>query len=245
MGKKLNIVTRHILRQWFMFCEPGLSGMRFRAWNLTEFPLNPFTKNSCNGLAAVFLKSSGRPGWPSTTNWRGSPGNGSQQTAPIPKRQWHRKRSAPAPPTGGKNGSKRHLLVDERGIPLSIVVTAANRNDCVVLDELLEKRISPAAEVLRPVENLCMDAGYVGKSQTAVSNGFVPHIRPRGEEKKLIEKNNGFKARRWVVELGHSWYNRFRKIHVRYEKEEVSFLGLVQLASAIIVFNRICSVYPI
>ena len=129
---------------------------------------------------------------------------------------------------------------------MSIVVTAANRNDCVVLDELLEKRISPAATgVPRPVENLCMDAGYVGKSQTAVSNGFVPHIRPRGEEKKLIEKNNGFKARRWIVELGHSWYNRFRKIHVRYEKEEVSFLGLVQLASAIIVFNRICSVYPV
>ena len=116
----------------------------------------------------------------------------------------------------------------------------------MVLDELLEKRISPAATgVPRPVENLCMDAGYVGKSQTAVSNGFVPHIRPRGEEKKLIEKNNGFKARRWIVELGHSWYNRFRKIHVRYEKEEVSFLGLVQLASAIIVFNRICSVYPV
>jgi len=116
----------------------------------------------------------------------------------------------------------------------------------VVLDELLEKRISPSVEHLdgpRPVENLCLDAGYAGKSKTVVSNGFVPHIRPRGEEKKLIEK--GFKAKRWIVELGHSWYNRFRKIHVRYEKEEVSFLGLVQLASAIIVFNRICSVYPV
>ena len=116
----------------------------------------------------------------------------------------------------------------------------------MVLDELPEKRISPSAEHSgepRPVENLCLDAGYVGKNKTVVSNGFVPHIRPRGEEKKLIEK--GFKAKRWIVELGHSWYNRFRKIHVRYEKEEVSFLGLVQLASAIIVFNRICSVYPV
>jgi len=116
----------------------------------------------------------------------------------------------------------------------------------VILDELLEKRISPSSVhpgARPPVENLCLDAGYVGKSQTAVSNGFIPHIRPRGEEKKLIEK--GFKAKRWIVELGHSWYNRFRKIHVRYEKEEVSFLGLVQLASAMIVFNRICSIYPI
>jgi len=116
----------------------------------------------------------------------------------------------------------------------------------VVLDELLEKRISPGkthpGEPF-PVENLCLDAEYVGKSQTAISNGFVPHIRPRGEEKKLIEK--GFKAKRRIVEFGHSRDNRFRKIHVRYEKEDVSFLGLVQMASAIIVFNRICSVYPV
>ena len=172
--------------------------------------------------------------------WEWQSADGTCSKAPMAQ-----KAVGPNPTDREKNGSKRPLLVDEHGIPLSIVVTAANRNDCVVLDELLEKRISPGkthpGEPLS-VENLCLDAGYVGKIQTVISNGFVPHIRPRGEEKTLIEK--GFKAKRWIVELGHSWYNRFRKIHVRYEKEDVSFLGLVQLSSAIIIFNRICSVYP-
>ena len=34
------------------------------------------------------------------------------------------------------------------------------------------------------------------------------------------------KARRWVVEVCHSWFNRFRKLLVRYEKLERSFVAL-------------------
>jgi len=39
---------------------------------------------------------------------------------------------------GEKNGSKRHLLVDARGVPLSICVTGANRNDVTQLETLLD-----------------------------------------------------------------------------------------------------------
>lgn len=46
---------------------------------------------------------------------------------------------------------------------------------------------------------------------------YTPHIRPRGEEKIAIQ--HGFKARRWIVEVVHSWFNRFRKLLVRYEKQ--------------------------
>lgn len=36
-------------------------------------------------------------------------------------------------------------------------------------------------------QNVCLDAGYVGKADVASRHGMVPHIRPRGEEKKAIE----------------------------------------------------------
>ncbi|ENZ94677.1 IS4 family transposase, partial [Xanthomonas fragariae LMG 25863] len=36
-----------------------------------------------------------------------------------------------------EKSSKRHLLVDGRGVPLSIVVTGANAPDCKRLDEVL------------------------------------------------------------------------------------------------------------
>ena len=43
------------------------------------------------------------------------------------------------PDGSGKKGSKRHLLVDGRGVPLSIVVTAANVNDGKRLDAVLQR----------------------------------------------------------------------------------------------------------
>jgi hypothetical protein len=92
-------------------------------------------------------------------------------------------------------------------------------------------------------QNLCLDAAYVGKEDVVVDNGFIPHIRPRGEEKKLIEKDPTFKARRWVVELAHSWFNRFRKLLPRYEKTDLSYNALNALAAAMIVLNKIMVIY--
>ena len=51
--------------------------------------------------------------------------------------------------------------------------------------------------------------------------GYVAHIRGRGEERRECERNPQFNARRWVVEVCHSWLNRFKKLLVRYEKKMV------------------------
>lgn len=88
-----------------------------------------------------------------------------------------------------------------------------------------------------------MDAGYVGKDDVVVAAGYAPHIRGRGEEIGEADRNPDYKPRRWVVELSHSWFNRFRKLVPRYEKTERSYLGLVMLAAAMIVFNKVACIY--
>jgi putative transposase len=131
-------------------------------------------------------------------------------------------------------------LVDEHGIPLSIIVSGAHRHDSAKLEELLE------AKVIRMEgqdQNLCLDAGYVGKQATAADSGYIPHIRPRGEEMELKAKDPSFKPRRWIVELSHSWFNRFRKLSPRYEKTTQSDMGLVMLAATMIVLNKVIVIY--
>jgi len=125
---------------------------------------------------------------------------------------------------------------------LSFVVTGANRHDSVPLEPLLKGRILDPSEKDTP-RNLCLDAAYVGKEETAKACGFIPHIRPRGEEKKLIEKDPSFKPRRWVVELAHSWFNRFRKLAPRYEKTDLSYNALTALAAAMITLNKVVVIY--
>jgi transposase len=83
----------------------------------------------------------------------------------------------------------------------------------------------------------------VGKEDVVKANGFVPHIRSRGEEKQLIEREPTFKPRRWVVELAHSWFNRFRKLIPRYEKTDLSYNALNALAAAMIVLSKVMFIY--
>lgn len=89
-------------------------------------------------------------------------------------------------------------------------------------------------------QHLCGDKGYdyTECRQEAHLHGYIPHIRSRGEEQREKREIPGARARRWVVEVCHSWLNRFRKILVRFEKHLATHLGLLQFACAYIVLNR-------
>ena len=132
------------------------------------------------------------------------------------------------------------MLVDARGVPLSIIVTAANRNDITqllpTLDALVRERppVGP-----RTRHHLCADAGFVGAAahQDMLDRDYTPHVRPRGAERRARAK--GKRPRRWVVEAAHAWFTRFRKLLVRYEKTHRAYLALTMLAAAIISFRHV------
>ena len=132
--------------------------------------------------------------------------------------------------------------MDGRGVPLSIIVTGANRHDVSqlepVLDGIMVERPDPP---LRRNKHLCADAGYTGAPALGIieKRGYIPHIKGRGQEAKEKRHHPSKRARRWIVEVAHSWFNRFRKLLVRYEKLERSFLGLNHLAAAMIAFRKI------
>ena len=89
------------------------------------------------------------------------------------------------PTDRGKNGSKKSILTDRHGGPLSIVVAGANVHDT----KLLEKTIA-AMVVKRPKptktkpQHLCLDKGYDNPTGKAVVEKYkyIGHIRRIGEE---------------------------------------------------------------
>jgi hypothetical protein len=85
----------------------------------------------------------------------------------------------PNPTDRGKNGSKRHTLVEGHGVPLSLIVSGANTHDRKKIGELLDARgVRPADEAT--IENLCLDTDYVGKAQEVSARGSIPHNPPAG-----------------------------------------------------------------
>ena len=127
-------------------------------------------------------------------------------------------------------GTKRHVLVDARGVPLSLVVTGAYR----LLSNLIAERTA---------QNLCADKGYQSAEAEEIMRKYryVPHIRSRGEEKARMKA--GCKPRRWIVEVAHSWFNRFRKLLVRYEKTTASYEALLQMAATVIIYRKLGVIY--
>jgi hypothetical protein len=69
------------------------------------------------------------------------------------------------PPIGEKNGRKRSLLVDARGVPLSLVVSGASTHDVKLLEMTLDAVVveRPQPRKYKP-QHLCADAGYKGKN---------------------------------------------------------------------------------
>ena len=141
-------------------------------------------------------------------------------------------------------GTKRSVLTDEKGLPLAVVLSGANTHEVKLLEETLDRIVvlRPETDEKHP-QKLCLDAGYTGSAEKVQEHGYTPHTRPRGEEKKELERNPEFHARRWVVEVTHSFLNRFRKLLVRFEKKSANYLALIQFACAVIVWRKILHVH--
>jgi putative transposase len=108
-----------------------------------------------------------------------------------------------------------------------------------VLQDILEAVVvEPPADV---EQNLCLDKAFVGASCDATARVFSyePHVRQIGEEKKDAKGRKRHPARRWVVERTISWTNRCRGILVRYEKKAGNYLGMIQLACALLWYRRL------
>jgi len=148
--------------------------------------------------------------------------------------------TGPDPTNRGKRGTKRHTLTDRRGVPVSAVISAANRNDMKVAEATLDSIVvarpqpTPAAP-----QHLCRDKGFdfPETRRAAEARGYTVHTPHKGEDSPPPSEEERHPPRRWVVERTNSWHNRFRKLRIRYEKKAQNYLGLVQVASFLIVYR--------
>jgi putative transposase len=141
------------------------------------------------------------------------------------------------PTDRGKNGTKQSILVDRDGGPLGAVIAGANVNDHRLLKETIE-----AIVVERPAtpQHLCLDAAYDNEPTRAVvtAQNYTPHIRP-AKGAAAARKRRGAKPRRWVVERTLAWLSKCRALLVRYDKHSENYLGLLQLACALVWYRRL------
>jgi putative transposase len=135
------------------------------------------------------------------------------------------------------------VLTDAGGGPLSVLVAPANQHDSTLIEGVIEAVVvdRPAPTADAP-QHLCLDKGFdtPAAEEAVVGGGYDPHIRRIGEEARPCDAASGHKPRRWVVERTIAWLNKCRALLVRYDKKDENYLGLTQLACALLWWRRLC-----
>jgi transposase len=138
----------------------------------------------------------------------------------------------------GKPGSKIHAITDRGGLPLRVDISAANLNDHLMLEDMLDA-ITPVRQPVgrprkRPIK-LHGDKGYDYPEcrELLRTRNIIARIARKG-----IESSTRLGRHRYVIERCLEWTTRFRRLVRRYERTASHFLGFLRLACAIICFRR-------
>ena len=134
-------------------------------------------------------------------------------------------------------------------MPLATVVSGANRTDMKKLGDLLDAQLVACPLAMDPADpaagpQLCLDRGYdyAACREAASSHRYTAHIPPKRSAAQPLPPPghpDRHPPRRWVVEAAHSWFNRFRRLLVRWEKQAAHYLAFVQLAACLIVYRKL------
>lgn len=145
------------------------------------------------------------------------------------------------PTDRGKLGSKIHLLVDQRGAPLAVLVSGANQHDKWFAGDLI---LSIVVVRTTQQQHLCLDKGYdyADVHEAVIAAGYIKHIKHRRRrnepvEPELLPEEKTFPARRWVVERTLGWLAKRRSIRTRWCKKPENWLAFLQFGCATILHD--------
>jgi putative transposase len=141
----------------------------------------------------------------------------------------------PSPVRSAAWSSRRAAARSGRSSP------GANVHDAKLLADTIEAIVAERPDPSACPQHLSLDKGYDNPTGAgaALDGGYIPHIRRIGEEKLDEAGKKRHPARRWVVERTLAWLSKCRAILIRYDKNPLNYLGLIQLACALLWYRRL------
>lgn len=144
-----------------------------------------------------------------------------------------------------KKGTKVSILVDSKGIPVSIHCVAANYSDVSLVLPNYQKIDD---SIKKNIKNIICDAGYVSiKLKNKFKNEEnINYIYP--DKKNMLEKNKNTAADKKLIktrninEHSFSWMTQYRRLTARFEKYTNNFIGFITLAFCNIIINKLIKI---
>ena len=149
-------------------------------------------------------------------------------------------KTGPNPTDRGKNGSKRHLIVDGQGIPLAIEHTGANVHDsemAIALVDGIPPIKQPCGRPRKRPDEVLADRAYDAEEK------IRKPLRQRKTKpliaKRYTKNGSGLGKFRYVVEAAFDWLFNQRRLRVRYEKRDDIHQAFLIIGCFLICWRRI------
>jgi len=140
-------------------------------------------------------------------------------------------------------GNKLSVLVDEQGLPLACRVAPANIHDSRLFEPTVAAFTIPGTTEKPAV--ISADTAYDSQEirQYTRKRGIKSNIPINPRNRKYPKRGRPVRfdknlyKKRGAVERFFSWIEAFKKLVPRYERYEHSFLGLIYLACALMIWR--------
>jgi transposase len=128
-------------------------------------------------------------------------------------------------------------VADRNGLPVSVCAESATPHEVMLAVPTLLQMVVPDAP-----RNLIGDNAYDSDRLDAELRFYgieviAPHRRNRKNSTQDGRRLKRYR-RRWKIERLFAWLQNFRRLVVRYERHAENFLGMLQLASSLILLRH-------
>ena len=131
-------------------------------------------------------------------------------------------------------------IADRRGLPVAVHVVSASPNEATLVEPTLQRRF-----LRQTPERLIGDKAYDSDPldqrvrECLHVELIAPHrwnrSRPATQDGRVLRRYR----RRWKIERLFAWLHNYRRIVIRWEYYPENFLGMVQLACAVILLRHL------
>lgn len=127
---------------------------------------------------------------------------------------------------------------DRHGLPVAIHVASASPHEVTLVEATLAarflKELPPRLIGDRAYDSDRLDQHLATAYDIELIAPHHPTRRSKTQDGRPLRR----KRRRWRIERLFAWLHNFRRVVTRWERHPDNFLGMIQLASAIILLRH-------
>ena len=129
-------------------------------------------------------------------------------------------------------------VADRNGLPVAVGIASGERHETRnVADTLKARFVRPLPK--RLIGDKAYDSDPLDSELAALGVEMIAPHHPRRRRKTQDGRQLRRYRRRWHVERLFAWLMRFRRLVTRYEMKAENYLGLLHLASLVILLRRL------